>query len=423
VKVHFSSSASFPGLGAGQTLRRKVLLAKRGSLIAANGQTLADGSSLSTPIPQAAQQIVGVLGSIPAAERAKYEREGYPADAKVGSNGLEAAFERQLSGKIGGELYAGKQLLAKTNPVNGQTIKTTIDPNLENVATSSLGNHLAGMTVMKPNGQIMAATGIAYSDVQPPGSTFKIITSTAALQAGITSLDKVYPMESSADLGGYIMHNSAGEVCGGTLIDAFANSCNSTFAPIGIQLGGRRLVDEALKFGFDSPYPGIPTASEATIPSAATIGSVASVGESAIGQGKVQASTLTMADVAATIADGGKRPLPTFNAGAKTTYVPVTTPKIAGEVQQMMIAVVTYGTGTTAQIPGVEVAGKTGTAELANTGTQANDTKETDSWFVAYAPADHPKVIVCALFPAAGYGADTAAPAVKSVIEAALGIS
>jgi penicillin-binding protein A len=423
VKVVFNNTAQFPGLRAGETLSRKVLLAKRGTLLADNGQTLEAGSSLSTPMPTVAAQIGGTLEPIPAAQKAKYEREGYPADAKVGDDGLEAVFEKQLAGKIGGELYAGKRLLAKTNPVNGQTVKTTIDPNMENVASNAISGHLAGITVMRPNGQIMAASGIAYSDVQPPGSTFKIITSTAALQDGLTSLGKVYPMESSADLGGYVMHNAGGEVCGGTLINAFATSCNSTFAPIGIQLGGKRLVDEALKYGFDKPYPGIPTASVSQIPSVANIGSTASVGESAIGQGKVEASTLTMADVAATIADAGKRPLPTFDAATKASYLPVTTSTVAGDIQKMMIAVVDYGTGTTAQIPGVEVAGKTGTAELSDTGTQENDTKATDSWFVAYAPATDPKVIVAALFPNSGYGAAVAAPAVKSVIETALGIS
>ena len=136
----------------------------------------------------------------------------------------------------------------------------------------------------------------------------------------------------------------------------------------------------------------------------------------------MQASTLEMADVGATIADGGRRPLPTMVFGAKPRFVRVTTPKIAGEVQRMMEAVVSYGTGTSAQIPGVTVAGKTGTAELRDTAGKKNDAKDTDAWFVGYAPVGDPKVVVCALFPNQGYGADTAAPAVRGVLEAALGI-
>ncbi len=101
----------------------------------------------------------------------------------------------------------------------------------------------------------------------------------------------------------------------------------------------------------------------------------------------------------------------------------MTTPKIAGEMQQMMEAVVEYGTGTAAQIYGVDIAGKTGTAELTDTAGKQNEAKDTDAWFVAYAPVQDPKVVVCALFPNAGYGADTAAPPVREVLEAALGIS
>jgi cell division protein FtsI/penicillin-binding protein 2 len=178
----------------------------------------------------------------------------------------------------------------------------------------------------------------------------------------------------------------------------------------------------AERFGFDEPT-GIPTAIESTIPSAATIGNSLAVGSSAIGQGRVQASTLELADIAATIADGGRRPLPRISAQEEPRYVRVTTPKVAAEVQQMMEAVVSFGTGTTAQIPGVNVAGKTGTAELGNTANQANNKALTDSWFVGYAPAGSVKVVAAALFPSSGYGADVAAPAVKQVLETALGVS
>lgn len=88
----------------------------------------------------------------------------------------------------------------------------------------------------------------------------------------------------------------------------------------------------------------------------------------------------------------------------------------------MMEAVVSRGTGMTAQIPGVTVAGKTGTAELRDTAGKKNAAKFTDAWFVGYAPAANPKVVVTALFPNAGYGADTAAPAVKALIEDALSV-
>jgi penicillin-binding protein A len=137
----------------------------------------------------------------------------------------------------------------------------------------------------------------------------------------------------------------------------------------------------------------------------------------------VQASTLEMADVAATIAAGGRRPLPTMLYRARPRLRRVTSPRIAREVQAMMEAVVSQGTGTAAQIPGITVAGKTGTAELRDTAGKKNAARYTDAWFVGYAPVGHPRVVVAALFPNAGYGADTAAPVVRQLIEDALGVA
>jgi penicillin-binding protein A len=422
-RVQFSSALLFPGLKPGERLSRKSTLGTRGTLLASNGQVLAAGSALSTQIPEIANAIVGTLGPIPESERSMYAADGYPKRAYVGQDGLEQIFERQLAGRPGGELLAGKHVIATAAPGNGAIVSTTINSDLELDALDALGSHYAGVTVMNAaNGDIEAAAGLAFTALQPPGSTFKIITSAAALQAGLTTLNTYYPMESSVDIDGFTMQNAAGEVCGGTLINAFATSCDTTFAPLGDQVGAQRLVAEAQLFGFDEPT-GIASALTSTIPTADTIGGTIAVGASAIGQGLVQATTLEMADVGAAIADGGRRPLPTLDLHAKPRYVKVTTPKVAGEIQEMMEAVVRYGTGTAAQIPGVTVAGKTGTAELRSTAGKKNDAKATDAWFVAYAPVPDPKVVVCALFPNAGYGGDTAAPVVRELLEQALGLS
>ena len=272
-------------------------------------------------------------------------------------------------------------------------------------------------------GALLALSGVAFSAVQPPGSTMKIVTSTAALQAGIVKLSDTFPIETSSTLDGYTLQNASGEACGGTLLNAFAVSCNSVFAPLGAKLGGRGWWRLAERFGFNQPVP-IPGATESTIPSASTIGNQLAVGSSAIGQGKVQASALEMTDVAATIAMGGRRPIPTVQAHQRPHFVHVASRHVAGEVQQMMVAVVQFGTGVDAAIPGVTVAGKTGTAELVDTASpnnpNAGSPKNTDSWFVGYAPVGHPKIVVGALFPEAGAGAQTAAPAVRQVLEAAL---
>jgi cell division protein FtsI/penicillin-binding protein 2 len=203
------------------------------------------------------------------------------------------------------------------------------------------------------------------------------------------------------------------------------------FAPLGVKLGAKRLVATAERFGFNSPSS-ILGAAESTIPSATAIGDDLAVGSSAIGQGLVQTTPLEMTDVAATIAMGGRRPIPTLLAHQHPRFVRVTSTKVAREVQQMMVAVVEYGTGTSAQISGVQVAGKTGTAELKNTappagqtgtGTTASTTpnpKNTDAWFVGYAPVGHPRYVAGALFPNQGAGGGTAAPPVRDVLEAAL---
>ncbi len=422
-RVVFNTSLLFPGLRSGELLSRHTLIGKRGTLLAADGQPLAEGTSLNTPIPEVANAIAGTLGPIPAAQATKYAEEGYPSNAKVGVDGLEEIFERRLTGRLGGELLAGTRVLARAAPGNGATIRTTIDPTLEQAAIDALGSNYGGITALNAHtGAVEAAAGIAFTAAQPPGSTFKIVTTTGALGAGITSPTKEYPYESSVELDGFKMQNAGGESCGGTLTNAFATSCDTTFAPLGAQLGASRLVATARRFGFDQPT-GIASALESTIPGSDAIGGPLAVGASAIGQGQVQATTLEMADVGATIADGGRRPFPTMRAGAKPRYVRVTSGKIAGELQSMMEAVVSYGTGTAAQIPGVTVAGKTGTAELKDTAGKQNAAKDTDAWFVGYTPTGNPKVVVCALFPNQGYGGDTAAPAVRQVLETALGIS
>lgn len=431
-RVHFDSDLVFPGMQPGEQLTRHVSLPPRATLYARDGTPLAQGPSRSSPIPLAAQQVVGTLAPIPADESAVYAARGYPPNAQVGSDGLELIFQRQLAGTPGGTLLAGNRVLASSAPKVAQPVTTTIDPALEDAEIAAMANRYAGMVAINPrNGQVLAVAGIAFGDPQPPGSTMKIITATAALDAGIVKLGTTFPIATSATIDGYSLQNANGEACGGTLLNAFAVSCNSVFAPLGVQLGAARLVGMADKFGFNQP-PTIPGEAPSTIPSATTIGSALAVGSSAIGQGMVLATPLEMAVAGAAIATGGRRPLPTFMLGQRPKFVTVTTRHVARLMQQMMIAVVQFGTGTAAQIPGVTVAGKTGTAELTNTTTTdtgstngnpspANDPKNTDAWFVGYAPVPRPRIVVAALFPNQGAGGTTAAPAVQQVLATALG--
>jgi cell division protein FtsI/penicillin-binding protein 2 len=424
VSVRFSRELLFPGMRPGDRLHRQVELAPRAALLASDGTPLAEGPQRTSPIPDVAGQIAGTVGAIPADQAAAYAAQGYPSDAKVGLDGMERIFQTQLAGTPGGSLMSGHRILALTPTKPGKDVHTTISPTIERAALAAIAGRYAGMTVMDPrSGRLLAVAGVGFSALQPPGSTMKIITATGALEAGIVKLSTVFPDAGSAVIDGYTLHNAGGEVCGGTFLNAFAVSCNSVFAPLGAKLGAKRFVDVAERFGFNQS-PSIPGAAESQIPPASDIGSSLAVGSSAIGQGKVLASTLEMTDVAATIAMGGRRPLPTLQAHQPARFVHVTSRRIARLVQKLMIAVVEFGTGVSAQIPGVQVAGKTGTAELKDTNNpndpNANSPMNTDSWFVGYAPVGKPRVVVGALFPAQGAGAATAAPAVHSVLEAAL---
>ncbi len=418
--VHFVPSLLFPGLQGSERLSRHMSLSARATLFAADGTPLAQGPDRSSPIADVAGQIAGVLGPIPAEYAAGYAAQGYPPDAKVGQDGLERAFQTQLAGTPGGSLLAGHRILAHVAPKPGNDVTTTIVPALERAAIDALGGRLGGMVAMDPRtGGLLALAGIAFSDAQPPGSTMKIITSTAALDAGIVKLGTVFPYSTQAVLDGYTLHNAGGEDCGGTLLNAFAVSCNSVFAPLGARVGGKRLLAMADRFGFNQT-PTIPGAAESSIPPA-SLGSDLEVGSSAIGQGQVLATPLEMTDAAATIAMGGRRPLPTLQAHLPPRFVHVTSHHVAGEMQRMMVAVVQFGTGTSAAISGVTVAGKTGTAELQSTTTSngqsvPNANQLTDAWFVGYAPVGAPRIVAGALFPNQGAGGATAAPAVREVL-------
>jgi cell division protein FtsI/penicillin-binding protein 2 len=276
---------------------------------------------------------------------------------------------------------------------------------------------------MNPNsGAILALAGIAFSGLQPPGSTFKVITTTAALEAGKVKLSDSFPYASYALVGGVPLHNANNEVCGGTFVQAFAESCNSVFAPLGAKVGAAKLVETAERYGFNRPT-GIDGAPMSTLPAASEHSEYPddlAVGATAIGQGKVLASTLEMVTVAATIAEGGSRPLPTLVSGATPRFEKVTSPAIARTIRKLMIEVVRGGTGTAAAVPGIQVAGKTGTAELGNGVGGEQIPGDTDGWFICFAPARHPKIAVAVLMIRAGAGGQVAAPVAQTILSAVL---
>ncbi len=236
------------------------------------------------------------------------------------------------------------------------------------------------------------------------------------------------------------LNNANGEECGGSLELAFAVSCNSVFSPLGVKLGAARLVAMAERFGFNHD-PGVPGAARSTLPAASAIQGELAVGSTAIGQGEVLATPLQMATVAATIADGGHRPAPALEMEAPRGGAQALSPAVARTVRHLMTEVVREGTGTSAAIPGVVVAGKTGTAELKTCSQSPSEERSdesepseatrrlrrrrkrrrnTDAWFAAFAPAVHPKIAVCVMLVKDGAGGDTAAPVARQILEAGL---
>jgi cell division protein FtsI/penicillin-binding protein 2 len=412
-RVDWSPELTFPGLRRDERLARRTTLPRRAGILARDGTTLAKGADRVSRLPSATA-IVGELGPPTRARGAALYALGYPPGAAVGISGLERVFETQIAGTPGGVLLAGSRVLARSRPRAGRPARSTIDPRLQTAAVNALGSQDGGVAVLDPrNGQVLGLAGIAFSALQPPGSTMKVITTTAALEAGDVRLRSRFPVQTSSVVGGQTIANAGGEACGGDFKTAFAESCNSVFAPLGVKVGGQRLVATAERFGFNKPT-GIPGAAVNTIPPAAKMVGDNEVGSSAIGQGLVQATPLGMAAMAAAIANAGVYVRPTLVKGARTPRVRAAPRRVAAQVRRLMLGVVAFGTGKAAQIPGVKVAGKTGTAEL---GGGLQD----DGWFVAFAPARRPTVAVGVLVVQAGFGGDVAAPIAKQVLEAGLG--
>ena len=252
---------------------------------------------------------------------------------------------------------------------------------------TALAGRFGGIAALDPrNGEIRALAGIAFSAPQPPGSTFKIVTTAAALEARAVKPTTEFPIASAATIDGVELENANGEYCGGTFRNSFAHSCNSVFAPLGVELGAEALVDAAERFGWNGD-PTVPGEVPSTLPPAAEIKTPLEVGSTAIGQFRTLATPLQMASVAQTIAARGVRHLPTLALGDATRSVRVVPRRIARTIESLMLDVVGYGTGTAAALPGVKVAGKTGTAELED--TRDPETGETE----APRPDEHGRLV------------------------------
>jgi penicillin-binding protein A len=270
----------------------------------------------------------------------------------------------------------------------------------------------------------------AYRDRYPPGSTFKVVTSKSAIEAGIaTPDDPVFPQLDGFQIPGTDtkLSNFGGETCGGTLRESLIASCNATFAGLGYELNNRfpPAMDQC---GIDSapPIDLVPSAVASLGPRVGEF--QARFALAGIGQGDVFTSPLQMALIAAGIGNGGEIMQPHVvkeiqNTDGRTVrtiepkpWKTCTDPATANAVRDMMVDVVNQGTGFRAQIDGVAVAGKTGTA-------QTTDGESPHAWFIAFAPANAPKYAVAVIVEHGGSaqseatGGEVAAPIAKDVLQ------
>lgn len=277
----------------------------------------------------------------------------------------------------------------------------------------------------------------AYREIFPPGSTFKSVTASVGLETGVTQPNKTYPSltELALPLTNSTIANFGHKSCGGTLFQSFTNSCNTTFAQIGLDLG-EQFPPGMAKFGIYStpPLDVAPGAVASQGPQPGTFATDAPrFALAGIGQGDVAVTPLQMALVASAIANGGVIMQPhvadhitdqddnVIRRISSKAWMTATDPQTAETVKEMMISVVENGTGTRAQISGVSVAGKTGTAQ--------NDSgnKIPHAWFIAFAPAEDPVVAVAVMVEHGGNfgddatGGEVAAPIAAEMIRMVLG--
>jgi cell division protein FtsI/penicillin-binding protein 2 len=448
--IAWTPELAFPGLARGERLTRRTRAPERAAILAADRSPLAQGPAATRAVETAGLAVVGEVSTPSGDQEQALAVRGFPPGSLTGTSGLELAFNERLSGRPGGQLLAARigeetsldagRVIASSEPVRGKPVRTSIDPALQTATVSALGGTYGGAAVLDArSGEVLSLAGLAYSAPQPPGSTFKVITTTAALDDGIVKPSDEFPVETSNSEIGREIANSHDAPCGGTFVVSFARSCNTVFAPLGVEVGAERLVETAERYGFNQPLTLFNEEATAAVdPPASTLPteleSSVAVGETAIGQGQVLASPLQMASVAQTIANEGKRmPTPIAKDPALQSDaepVEVTPPKTAATIRDLMIQVVANGTGTAAALPGIQVAGKTGTAELGPAALEPGEElepdeevpQELDAWFIAFAPAADPKLAVAVMVVnAEGDGGEIAAPIARDILAAGLG--
>lgn len=402
-----------------------------------------------------------------------YERR-YPAGAEfahaigysyvdLGSTGLE----RYRDGPLQGEASSGLQAILdqlQGRSDRGDEVLTTLDPRAQRAAIAALAEHTGAVVALDPRTgavRVMvsspsfdpeaARTPSSFGKIErdpaaplvnratqygyPPGSTFKIVTATAALDTGLFTPSSVLSGRNGIVVSGVPLHNDENESLGPlTLTQALAKSVNTVWAQVAERVGKGTLARYMRRFGFNATpqldYPASQMTPSGEYENGRLIDPAdprVDLGRMGIGQDKLQVTALQMAQVAAAVANRGRLMAPhltnrivspegqTVQRIEPRVQATVMKPATVLAITGMMEAVVREGTGVSAQIPGIQVAGKTGTAET-QIGTAVNNV-----WFIAFAPAPDPRVaIAVTLKGVPGQGAAFAAPVAKTVMEALL---
>lgn len=433
----------------------------RGPIIVA-GQPIAQSSPVDTPF--------GYQRSYPQGDLYSAVTGFY--SVVNGRTQLEQSMNDVLTGQADSLFWSRIQDLITGRQPQGSSVELTIDPAAQQAAFDALGGQQGAVVAIEPStGKILAmvstpgfdpnalathdttAANAAYQELlaadgnplsnntisenYPPGSTFKLVTAAAALESGDYTPDSVLAAPTTLTLPGTstVLPNFGGSSCGAngqaTLAESMRISCNTAFAQLGVDLGDDAIREQAERFGFDSDSLTIPMrVAASTYPADPN---AAQTALTAIGQESVRSTPLQMAMVASAIANDGALMTPYLVQTVRTADLDVVSeaepkqlseavsPTTAQQLTDMMVNVVQSGSGTAAQIPGVQVAGKTGTAQTGREGEAPH------AWFTAFAPADNPQVAVSVIVQHGGdvgseaTGGRVAAPIARAVMEAVIG--
>ncbi|WP_243075960.1 penicillin-binding protein 2 [Microbacterium sp. SS28] len=396
---------------------------------------------------------------------------GWINPALGSARGIELDMNQELSGTAGSQFLARIEQIVTGQPQRGSNVVLSLDAATQRAAFEALGDLQGAVIAIEPStGRVLAMVSSptfdtnllashsareanAYydgldadpshplfnrtigGDLNPPGSTFKLVVASAALASGDYTPQSALPNPASYTLpqSSNVVFNSTGGACGPgetvTIADALRFSCNIPFAELAVQLGDAAIRDEAEKYGFNQSFELPLVSTPSSYPRALDDPQTALTG---FGQGQVTATPLQMAMVSAGIANGGVVMNPrmvdsvlapdlsvqqTFES---TEFRRALDADLAAEMVAMMVANVSDGAASGARIDGVEVAGKTGTAEN-------GDSQPFTLWFTGFAPAENPDVAVAVVVEngggqgQTGSGNTIAAPIAKKVMEAVLG--